>query len=228
VKATDRWQEHGFSRVGGTLRHPAVSTRARCRQTIWDSTFLVGTVTSGAAVLLNLLIVSALIFATVPAVAALVVGTMLVSLLWFLGITYDSIRMFVVPGLLYCARSGRPLLLVETSHLKKYMGVAFGRRACGLMQFARDLAIRIRQILRGAGARARSGLKWMSREIALEALWIKQGVHRVLAVTASIACWPIRSSALLILRLIEHNQFRRAPYYTGGGERLDPGKCVVT
>jgi hypothetical protein len=45
----------------------------------------------------------------------------------------------------------------------------------------------------------------MSREIALEALWIKQGVRRILRVAASIACWPIRTSGLLVLRLIERD-----------------------
>jgi len=225
VEATDRLQELGSSCLGGTRRRPAVSARARGRQAIWDTTVLVGAVISTTAALLNVLIeesiqlrvISALIFATTPAAAALVVGAMLVTLLGLLGITYDLIRTLVVPGLLYCVCSGTPLLLDGTCRLKEYISTAFGRTAGGLMQFARGLAIPTRRILRGAGTPARSGLEWMSREIALEALWIKQGVRRVLGVTASIACWPIRTSALLILRLIERNQFRRAPLGSLGG-----------
>jgi hypothetical protein len=70
------------------------------------------------------------------------------------------------------------------------MRAAFGRTARGLIQFARGIAIDIRQIHSGAGARARSGLEWMSREFALEALWIKQRVRRVLAATYQSRAGP--------------------------------------
>jgi hypothetical protein len=69
---------------------------------------------SGTAVLLDLLIdqsiqlhlISALIFATVPAAATLVVGAMMVTVRRILAITYDVIRTLLVPGLLYCTYAG--------------------------------------------------------------------------------------------------------------------------
>jgi hypothetical protein len=191
--------------------HPAASARARCRQAIRDTTLLAGALLSGTAVLLNLLIeesiqqrlVSALIFATVPAAAALAVGATMVTLLGLLAVTYDIIRTPVVPR-----RSLLRLLWHACDvarRLKEYVGPAFGRTADRLIRFARGLAIHLFQTLRGAGTRGRCGLAWMSREIALEALWIKQSVRRVFGATVWIACWPIRTSALLLSRLIERN-----------------------
>jgi hypothetical protein len=189
VAATSRLQELASSRAGGTRRRPTQSACARCRLTVRNAAVLVGAAMSGTAVLLNLLIdqsiqqhlVSALIFATVPAAAALAVGATLVALLWLLGTSYDLVRMFVLPGLVYCVCSGTPLLLNRAYHL----------------------AMRSWQILKGAGTRARRGLAWIGREIVLEALWINRGIRSVLGATAWIACWPIRGSALLMLRLIE-------------------------
>jgi hypothetical protein len=211
VEARDRLQELGSSRADGTRRRPAVSARAGCRQTIWDTTVLVGTLMSGTAVLLDLLIeesiqlhfVSALIFATVPAAAALVVGATLVTLLGLLGISYDIIRTLVVPGLLYCVCFSTDLLIDFAYAHKGDIGRAITWGAGGPIQFTRALAIWIGQILRRAGTRTRSALTWVSREIALEALWINQGARRVLDMTKLIGGWPIRSSARLMLRLSE-------------------------
>jgi hypothetical protein len=210
VEAIDPLQDLGSSRASGTRRRAAVSARARCRQTISETTVLVGALMSGTAVVLSLLIdesmqlhlISALIFAIVPAAAALAVGATLVTLLGLLGITYDLIRTFVVPGVLYGVCSGAPLLLDGACRLKECIGPAFDRTADGLFQFA-SRPIRIVQLWGGQENARAPGLAWMSREIALEALWIKQRVRRVLGVSAPIACWPIRSSALLMLRLIE-------------------------
>jgi hypothetical protein len=174
-------------------------------------TVLLGTLISGTAVLLDLLIkeaiqlhlISGLIFATVPLAAALTVGAMLVALLWLLGAAYDALRLFVLPGFLWCFCSGAPLLVHTACRLSEYFDATFGRTAGGLKEFAGGIAIDTRQTLRGVGTRARSALEGMSRDIALEALWIKQGVRSVLGATAWIACWPIRTSALLLLRLID-------------------------
>lgn len=220
MDAKDRLQELGSSRAAsGTRRRDAVSARARCRQTIWETTVLLGILMSGTAVLLNLLIeqsiqlhlISALIFATIPAAAALAISAILLALLWLLGTTYDLLRMFVLPSLLWCVCFGVPVVLDASYRLNGYLAATFGRTAEGLGQFARGVAIGIRQILRRAGTRARYGLAWMSREIALEALWIQQGVCRVLGIAALLACWPIRTSAGLILRLIDRNVSMEAP-----------------
>jgi hypothetical protein len=124
---------------------------------------------------------------------------MMVTVRRILAITYDVIRNALSsrPPLLHLRR--RALLLDGACRLKERISPAFGRTAGGLRRFARDVAILIWQILRGAATRARGGLARMSREIALEALWIKQGVRRILRVAASIACWPIRTSGLLVL-----------------------------
>jgi hypothetical protein len=219
VRDKDRLQELGSSRAGGARRRPAVSARARCRQTIWDTTVLLGTMMSGTAVLLNLLIdqstqlhlVSALIFATVPAAAALAVSAMLVALLWLLGMSYDLVRTLVVPGLLWCLCSGAPLLLDMVCRLNQYFCCRVRPDSRRLMQFARGLAIDIQQILRDAGTRARGGLTWMSREIALEAVWIKQTMRSGLGATTSIVCWPIRGLALLILKAMERTRQAQSP-----------------
>jgi len=127
--------------------HPAASARARCRQAIRDTTLLASALLPGTAVLLNLLIegsiqqrlVSVLIFANVPAAAALAVGATLVALLGLLALTYDIIRTLVVPGVLYCVCSGTPLLLDVARRLKEYVGPASGRTADRLIRFARGL-----------------------------------------------------------------------------------------
>jgi hypothetical protein len=100
VSAKDRLQEVGSSRAGRTRRRAAVSVHARCTQTIWNMTVTVGVMMSGTAVLLTLVIdqsiqlhlISALILATVPAAATLVVGAVMVTVLRILAITYDVIR----------------------------------------------------------------------------------------------------------------------------------------
>jgi len=212
MDAKDRLQELGSSRVASGARgRGAVSARARCRHKVWETTVLLGILMSGTAVLLNLLIeqsiqlhvISALIFATIPAAAALAVSAILLAMLWLLGTTYDLLRMFVLPSLLWCVCFGVPVILDASSRLNRYLAATFGWTAERLGQFARGVASGIRQILRGAGTRARHGLAWMSREMALEALWIKQGVCRVLGIGALLACWPIRASASLVLRLTD-------------------------
>src|SRR5215218_1348683 len=202
MDAKDRLQELGSSRAAsGTRRRDAASARARarCRQTIWETTVLLGILMSGTAVLLNLLIdqsiqlhlISAVIFATISAAAALAASAILLGLLWLLGTTYDLLRMFVLPSLLWCVCFGVPVILDASYRLNGYLTATSGRTAEGLGQFARGVAIGIRQILRCAGTRPRYGLAWISREIALEVLWIKQSVCRVVGIGALLACWPI-------------------------------------
>jgi len=214
VDAIDRLQELRGSSGGMRRPRAAISARRRCRKTIWNVTVAVGLLLSGTAVLFNLLIeesiqirlISALIVAAVPIVAAVIIGAILVTLLGLLGIVYDVMRTLLVPALLYCVRSGTPVLVDGAYRLKNYADSGVGRIVDVLMRFAGDFAIGISQILRRGGTRACSGLTWMSREIALEAFWIKQGFRRVVDISRSIVCWQIRTSALLLLRLIERKR----------------------
>src|SRR5262245_5738371 len=86
---------------------PAVRARVRLSRMIWDVVVRIGALLSALAVLLSLLIdesprlhlVSALVFALLPALAALLLGATLVGLLRLVGVVYDLARTFVLPGL---------------------------------------------------------------------------------------------------------------------------------
>jgi hypothetical protein len=180
-------------------RSSAVSARALCSQMIWDAAKLIGALTSGMAGLLGLLIdqsielrlVSALMFAAFPAVAALVLGATAVGLLGLLGIAYDLLRTHLLPRLIKIA-------LEHKEDIGRVLIWGAGR----LIRFMRVLFISIAQILRGLPRRTPSGLAWVSREIALEALWVKHSRRRLIDLAQFVFSWPIRSSARLILRLI--------------------------
>jgi hypothetical protein len=180
-------------------RSSAVSARARCRQMMWDAAKLIGALTSGMAGLLGLLIdesielrlMSASIFAAAPATAALVLGATAVSLLGLLGIAYDLFRTHALPRIIKIALE-----------FKQDIGRVLIWGGSRLIRFMMVLFISIAQISRSLPRRSASGLAWVSREIALEALWIKQSRRRLIDLATFIFGWPIRSSARLILRLI--------------------------
>src|SRR5262245_65454291 len=79
---------------------PAVSARSRCSRMLWDAIVRLGALASGTTVLAGLLInesiethvLSAVVFAAVPAAAALVLGATVVCLVRLLGIVYDLLR----------------------------------------------------------------------------------------------------------------------------------------
>lgn len=189
----------GDSSARSRRRSSAVSARARCRQMMWDAAKLIGALMSGMAGLLGLLIdesielrlMSASMFAAAPAIAALVLGATAVSLLGLLGIAYDLLRTHALPRIIKIALEfkqdiGR-VLIWEAGRLIRLMMVLF---------------ISIAQISRNLPRRSASVLAWVSREIALKALWIKHSRRRLIDLATFIFSWPIRSSARLILRLI--------------------------
>ena len=195
---------------------PAVRARVRLSRMIWDTVANLGVVASGVAALPSLLIdessslqlVSAFAFAAVPAVAALLLGAMLVAVLRLLGIAYDLVRILLLPGLVRlcfgaAARAGE----LANRH-RRDLGRALVRGARRLIGFARAGIGRVGRILGRERARARSALAWLGREAALDALWAKRHAERLLRAAPVIAGWPIRSSARLILGLIERRPAR--------------------
>jgi hypothetical protein len=154
ARRPDRSQELSEdSSATSKRRSPAVSARARCSQMIWNIAAVVGAVTSGTVVLLSLLIdesiqlrlVSALVFAAVPAVAALVLGATLVGLLRLLGIVYDLLRTLVLPRIIFCVFGMAFLIKLASAHkgdVGRVLVWGSGRR------FTRGCAIGIGQILR--------------------------------------------------------------------------------
>jgi len=143
---------------------------------IWDIAKVVGALGSGTGVLLGPLIdqslelrlFSAVVFAAVPAAAALVLGATLVCLLKLLGIVYDLLRTLLLPRIVKLASS-----------LKGDFGGVLIWGAGRLIRFMRASVMWIGQILKSTQTRARTGLAWVSREIALEALRIKHSAGRL-------------------------------------------------
>jgi hypothetical protein len=176
-------------------RSSAVSARARCSQMMWDAAKLIGALTSGMAGLLGLLIdesielrvISALMFAAFPAVAALVLAATAVCLLGLLGIAYDLLRRRLLPWLVKIA-------LEYKEEIGRVLIWGAGRLIRCISVFFMSIA----QILRSLPTRTASGLAWVSRDIAL---WMKHSSRRLIDLAPFIAGWPIRSSARLILRL---------------------------
>ena len=192
-----------------TQRAPAVSARSRCSRLLWDISVRLGALASATTVLAGLLInesiethvLSAVVFAVVPAAAALVLGATLICLMKLLGIVYDLLRTRLLPGFWVCLCAGTEFLIAFARDHKVDIYRALHRGAISLVRFTKAFVVWREQIRGKATAGARSGLAWLRREAVLEAYWIKRGAGSLLAATPFVAGWPIRRAARLILRL---------------------------
>ena len=192
-----------------TQRAPAVSARSRCSRLLWDISVRLGALASATTVLAGLLIdesieihvLSAVVFAAVPAAAALVLGTTLVCLVRLLGIVYDLVQTRLLPGFWFCLCTGSAFLIAFARERKGdiYRALCWG--AISLIRFTKASVVWLEQIRVKATARARGGLAWLREEAVLQAFWIKRSARSLLAATAFVAGWPIRRAARLILRL---------------------------
>jgi len=204
---------------------PAVPARARLARMLWEVAARTGVLAGGLAVLLSLLIdespalhlVSAFALAAGSAAAALVLGTMLVALVRLLGIAYDLVRILLPALVGLCIRTAALLIALVRRH-RRDVERALARAAGRLIRLARACADWFGQALVAASARIRSWLARAARQAGREALWIKQDAQRLLGKAPVVAGWPIRSTARLILGLIERRA-RRLPHPAGRRER---------
>jgi hypothetical protein len=176
---------------------------------LWDAIVRLGALASGTTVLAGLLInesiethvLSAVVFAAVPAAAALVLGATVVCLVRLLGIVYDLLRTRLLPGFWFCLCAGTAFLMAFARERKVDLYRALRRGAISLVRFTRGCVVWLEHIRRKASAAAGSGLAWLRREAVLEAFWIRRSTRSLLAATSFVAGWPIRRAARLILRL---------------------------
>jgi hypothetical protein len=188
---------------------PAVSARSRCSRMLWDVIVRLGALASGTTVLAGLSInesieihvLSAVVFAVVPAAAALVLGATLVCLVRLLGLVYDLLRTRLLPGFWFCLCAGTAFLTARAREHKVDIYRALRRGAMSPLRFTKGCVVWLEQIRGKATAGARNGLARLRREAVLEAFWIKRSARSLLAATSFVAGWPIRRAARLILRL---------------------------
>jgi hypothetical protein len=188
---------------------PAVSARSRCSRMLCDVIVRLGALASGTTVLAGLLInesiethvLSVVVFALVPAAAALVLGATLVCLVSLLGVVYDLLRTRLLPGFWFCLCAATAFLIAFAREHKVDVYRALRRGAVSLIRLTKGCVVWLEQTRLKATAGARSGLAWLRREAVLEALWIKRSARSLLAATPFVAGWPIRRAARLLLRL---------------------------
>ena len=118
---------------------PAVSARSRCSRMLWDVIIRLGALASGTTVLAGLLIdesiethvLSAVVFAAVPAAAALLLGATLVCLVRLLGIVYDLLRTRLLPGFWFCLCAGTVFLIAFAREQVEHYRAARSRQSRG-------------------------------------------------------------------------------------------------